>query len=251
MEIRGKVALVTGASSGIGRATAVALAREGAKVVVADVDEPGGAETVRLVREVGSEATFIKADVSTAAGVDALFGAAEKAFGGLDIVHNNAGIMTGGAPGWPEVGNEKIALVVGVNAAGVMMGTRAGIHALRRRGGGAIVNTASVAALAPMPNDPIYAATKAAVKLFTESLAGLRESDNIRVNTVLPGMVDTPIIAKTGDGKAPAKWLEPAIAVAKMLKPEEIASAVVELIKDETAAGQARVVANQPPGVRS
>ncbi len=247
MEVAGKVALVTGASSGIGRATAFALAEAGAWVAVADIDRAGGQATVRALAEAGGEAAFFEADVSTATGVESLFAAVEAACGGIDIVHNNAGIMTGDTPGWPDAALAKIHLVISVNAAGVMMGTGAGVRALRKRGGGAIVNTASVAALGPMPNDPIYAASKAAVVSFTESCAGLRESENIRVNAVLPGMVDTPIIAKTGDGVTPAEWLQPAIAAATMLQPEDIARAVLALIRDDSKAGVAEVVA-QPAG---
>ena len=245
MEIAGKVALVTGAASGIGRATAVALAREGASVLVADVDEAGGQETVSQITRAGGKASFTKADVASPAGISAMFDAAEQAFGGVDIVHNNAGIMTGGSPNWPDAGNEKVHLVVGVNLGGVIMGTQEAVQRMRKRGGGAVVNTASVAGLQPMGMDPVYAATKAGVILFTQSCAMLKDTENVRVNAVLPGMVDTPIIGKTGDGKAPAKWLEPAIAVTKMLAPEDIADAVVEYIKDDSKAGDTRVVANQ------
>ena len=242
MEISGKVALVTGASSGIGRATAVALAAEGASVAVADIDREGGAATVRAIAEAGGQACFFQGDVSTPDGVRSLFASVEAAYGGIDIVHNNAGIMTGDAPGWPQVSLEKIHLVISVNAAGVMMGTAAAVRALRKRGGGAIVNTASVAALGPMPNDPMYAASKAAVVNFTEACAGLAESENIRVNAVLPGMVDTPIIAKTGDGVTPAEWLRPAIAASTFLQPEEIADVVLDLIRDDSRVGQAQLV---------
>ena len=246
MEISGKVALVTGGSSGIGRATALALANAGAKVAVAGIDPAGGAETVRAIAAADGEALFIQADVSTVPGTEALFAAVVSAYGGVDIVHNNAGIMTGDTPGWPDVSLEKIYQVMNVNAVGVMLGTAAGIRALRRRGGGVIVNTASVAALGPMPNDPIYAASKAAVVNFTESCAGLGESENIRVNAVLPGIVDTPIIAKTGDGTTPAKWLEPALAAATMLQPEDIAEAVLGLIRDDSKAGAAELVTSSP-----
>ncbi len=242
MEISGKVALVTGASSGIGRATAVALAREGAAVAVADIDRAGGEETVRAIAGEGGQASFFHGDVSTPDGVRSLFAAVEAACGGIDIVHNNAGIMTGDAPGWPDVGLDKIHLVVSVNAAGVMMGTGAAVRALRKRGGGAVVNTASVAALGPMPNDPMYAATKAAVVNFTEACAALAETENIRVNAVLPGMVDTPIIGKTGDGVTPAAWLQPAIAATTMLQPEDIADKVLEFIRDDSKAGAAELV---------
>lgn len=255
MDIQGKVALVTGASSGIGRATAVALAAEGAAVAVADIDRAGGEETVRAIAGADGRASFFEADVSTPASVAALFASVEAAFGGVDIVHNNAGIMTGDAPGWPDASIEKIALVVGVNVAGVMMGTRAAVHALRKRGGGAVVNTASVAAFSPMPFDPIYAATKAAVLSFTQSCAMLAETENVRVNAVLPGIVDTPIIAKTGDGVTPAAWLRPALEVAVMLRPEDIAESVLDFVRDDSRAGQAELVASDgtaeglPPGI--
>lgn len=245
MDINGKVALVTGAASGIGRATALALAQKGARVAVADIDEAGGTETVRQISELGGTATFIKADVSTPAGINAMFDAVEAAFGGVDIVHNNAGIMTGATPNWPDTPNEKLHLVVSVNLAGVIMGTREAVARMRKRGGGAVVNTASIAGLNPMPMDPIYAATKAGVILFTKSCAMLNDSEKVRVNAVLPGMVDTPIIAKTGDGQKPADWLAPAIAAAKILPPEAIAEAVVEYITDDSLAGDTRVVAAQ------
>ncbi len=245
MEINGKVAIVTGGGSGIGRATALMLAGEGAKVVVADVDDAGGASTVVSITAAGGSATFIHADVSDPAGVEGLFSAAEALYGGIDIVHNNAGIMTGGSPNWPDASNAKIASVIGVNVAGVMMGTREAVKYMRKRGGGAVVNTASVAALGPMPMDPIYAATKAAVVLFTKSCAMLKDTENVRVNAVLPGMVDTAIIAKTGDGTTPAQWLAPALAVTKMLQPEDIARQVLAFIRDDAAAGQDVVVANQ------
>ncbi|MFN0096005.1 MAG: SDR family NAD(P)-dependent oxidoreductase [Dehalococcoidia bacterium] len=245
MEIRGKVAVVTGGGSGIGRSTAKALAAEGAQVVVADVDDAGGQATVAAIRSAGGAATYVHADVSDPAGIEGLFSAAEAIYGGIDIVHNNAGIMTGGNPNWPDVSNQKVALVIGVNVAGVIMGTREAVKYMRKRGGGAVVNTASVAGLAPMPMDPIYAATKAAVILFTKGCAMLKDTENVRVNAVLPGMVDTAIIAKTGDGQTPAKWLEPAIAVTTMLQPEDIAAQVLAFIKDDSAVGQDVVVTNQ------
>src|SRR5688572_26901747 len=132
MEISGRVALVTGAASGIGRASAHALAAAGAAVVVVDVDAAGGAETVRLIEEAGGRAIFVEADVASPSGIRAMYLAAERAFGGVDIVHNNAGLVSGGVPGWPETPLERIAEVVTTNLGGVIMGTRAAVDALRR-----------------------------------------------------------------------------------------------------------------------
>ena len=239
MDIEGKSALVTGGGSGIGRAISLALGNAGASVVVADVDQNGGKETVHQIEDAGGSAIFLKGDVSSPDGVRLMFEAA----GSLDIVCNNAGIMTGDTPGWPDVSLEKIHLVLSTNSAGVMMGTREAIAVFGDQGG-VIVNTASVAGLAPMPFDPIYAASKAAVINFTQSCAQLYEWKNIRVNAVLPGMVDTPIIAKTGDGVQPAAWLAPAIAATTPLQPEVIADAVLNFITDESKVGEVEVVAN-------
>jgi 3-oxoacyl-[acyl-carrier protein] reductase len=243
MDIDGKVALVTGAASGIGRACARALAAAGARVVVADVDGDGGAETVRLIEDGGGSARFVEADVAEPAGIRALFAAADELFGGVDIVHNNAGIVSG-EPIWPEMPLERLKLIVDVNLAAVCMGTQAGITALRPRGGGAIVNTASIAALRPMPSDPVYGATKAGVVQLTQSCAPLAQ-EGIRVNAVLPGITDTPILAKTGDGSRPAAWLEPVLPKVRMVRPEEIAAVVIELVADDGLAGEIRVVTHQ------
>jgi NAD(P)-dependent dehydrogenase (short-subunit alcohol dehydrogenase family) len=246
MDIAGKVALVTGAATGIGRATAVALAREGASVAVVDRDLAGARATVELIEAAGGRALAVQADVSRPDDIRAMFAAAEDAFGGVDIVHNNAGLICG-EPVWPDSDLDRIMAVIAVNLGGVAMGTAAGVHALRRRGGGVIVNTASVAALAPMPTDPVYSATKAGVVRVTESCAGLA-AEGIRVNAVLPGMVDTDMTHKhTGDGTRPAKWLEPIIAATTLLSADDIAAAVLDLVRDESAVAVARVVANQRP----
>ena len=243
MQIEGKVALVTGAASGIGRASALALARHGASVVVADIDLTGAEQTASEIKALGGSAVATAADVASPAGVRAMFGAAADAYGGVDIVHNNAGLICG-EPLWPDVSLEKMIAVIGVNLGGVAMGTQEGIRALRARGGGVIVNTASVAALAPMPSDPVYSATKAAVVRITESCAGFA-AEGIRVNAVLPGMVDTDMTMKhTGDGTQPAEWLKPIIAATAMLTPDDIAAAVIDLIRDDTAVAQARIVSN-------
>ena len=125
---------------------------------------------MRRIGAAGGVTRFIRGDVSTLSGTSALFEEAEAAFGGLDIVHNNAAIMSG-APPWPEIAPETIARVIATNAGGVLIGTRRAIDALRRRNGGVIINTASTAGLGTLPFDPIYSATKAAVINFTQSCA--------------------------------------------------------------------------------
>lgn len=245
MDIRGKHALVTGAGAGIGRATVIALAKKGAKVVAADLNEAGVKETAAIAAaEVpGADVVPVKADVSTPAGIRDMFAAATAAFGGLDIVHNNAGLICG-EPIWPDASLEKISATIAVNLGGVAMGTQEGIKALRQRGGGVIVNTASVAALQAMPTDPVYSATKVGVVRIVESCAGFA-AEGIRVNAVLPGMVDTDMTNKhTGDGTRPAAWLAPVIAATVMLQPEDIAAGVIELIEDDSAVAQSKIVGN-------
>jgi NAD(P)-dependent dehydrogenase (short-subunit alcohol dehydrogenase family) len=141
----------------------------------------------------------------------------------------------------------RIQQVVGVNVLGVLVGTRVAVEVMRAQGGGAIVNTASVAGLAPVPNDAVYAATKAAVIMFTRSCAPLAASHQVRVNAVLPGLVDTSMIAKTGDGERPARWLEPVVRGGIELKAAHVAAAVIALVEDDHAAGETVIVRDAPP----
>jgi NAD(P)-dependent dehydrogenase (short-subunit alcohol dehydrogenase family) len=242
MKLDGKVAVVTGGASGIGRATAEALARRGARaVVVADVDLELGQEAAVALKALGTEARFIATDVSDPTQLRAMLEEVASSSGGLDILHNNAGLVSGNPP-WPATSVERIQQVVGVNVLGVFAGTRIGLDLIDR--GGTIINTASVAGLAPMPPDAVYAATKAAIISFTQSCAALHESTGIRVNAVLPGIVDTPMIAKTGDGLNAAEWLVPLLEVGEIaLKPEHIAASVVGLIEDDSRNGEVLVVA--------
>ena len=240
MDLHGKVALVTGAASGIGRATACALARDGVSVVVVDLDAVGARTTVDEIRHSGGSAIAVQADVSLPGDIRRMFLEARNAYDGVDIVHNNAGLVSG-EPLWPDGSLERTALLVSVNLAGVAMGTQQGIIELRRRGGGVIVNTASVAGLGPLPYDPVYAATKAGVIRLVESCAALA-AEGIRVNAVLPGMVDTAMVNHTGDGTRPADWLVPVLASTRLLTADEVAAIVLELVRDDTAAGQCRVV---------
>ena len=239
MDISGAIALVTGGSSGIGRATCKALAAEGARVAVVDIDEVGGKETVECIRADGGEAQFVRGDVSTPSGVEDLFATVVSEVGTPRIVFNNAGIMTADTPGWPEASLERVHLVTSINASGVIMGTRQAVEVMRENGG-VVINTASTAALAPLPRDPVYAGTKALVAHFTRSCAELAQSHGVRVNAVLPGVTQTPILAKSGDGTTPAEWLGPLLAEADIIEPEVVARCVLGLVRDDEAAGICR-----------
>lgn len=248
MDIKGKIALVTGAGSGIGRATALRLAQEGASVVIADIDEAGGQETVRQVEAVGGRAAFVRADVTNEADVRAMVAFAEETFGGLDILHNNAGIGSG-RPRFPEGEPERWARVLEVNLRGVILGTQFAIAAMRKRGGGVIINTASMAGIGyGFPPDPVYAASKGGVVLFTASLAPLKEEMNIRVNCVCPGVVDTPMVQRAlDDAPEEERRAREQMRLFPLLKPEEIADAVVEFIRDDSLAGRALWIRNGRP----
>jgi NAD(P)-dependent dehydrogenase (short-subunit alcohol dehydrogenase family) len=247
MEIKGKNALITGSAAGIGQATAFALADAGAAgIALADLDEKGLLDTANVIEQKGSRAIVEKVDVTDPEALTAFFERAESELGGLDIIHNNAGTICG-EPVWPETSLDKIKLVVSVNLLGVMYGTRIAVDALQRRGGGVIINTASTASLGPMPADPMYSGTKTAVVNLVQASAGLAASHNIRVNAILPGMVQTQFIGRTGDGKNPAAWLATALAQTTMLTPDQIAEGIMTLIQDDERAGECLIVDN-PPG---
>lgn len=240
MELQGKVAVVTGGGSGIGQATAIQLAQKGAAVLVADIRRSGAEETVAYITAAKGRASACVADVSQPEAIEAMLAEAERQFGGIDILFNNAGITTTG--GYPEADLAVWQKVVDVNLRAVMLGTQLVLPRLRKRGGGVVVQTASMAAFVGFPPDPIYAATKAGVVFLTHSLAYLA-SEGIRVNCVCPGLVDTPLLRQSTGGEEPP-WLKSV----KMLQPDDIADAVLSMILDDSIAGRAMQVL---PGVRT
>ena len=230
MDIRDRIAVVTGAASGIGRAMTLALAGEGARVVVADLDRDGGAETVRMVAEAGGEADFFLVDVTHDVDVAGLIHFARTRFRGMHVLCNNAGV--GEAPNELFAPGDAWRRIVAINLTAVILGTRLGVLAMREEGGGVIVNTASMGGLLPMPTAPVYAATKAGVVNFTRSLAYLKDEANIRVNAICPSFVETPLLHRFETPEMAARFAEIGV-----VRPELVAEGVLELVRDDTRAG--------------
>jgi 3-oxoacyl-[acyl-carrier protein] reductase len=232
MDTADKVALVTGAGSGIGRATALRLAAEGAAVVVDDIDEDAGGETVRMLEEGAHRAAFVRTDVADEGEVQAMIAFAEKTFGGLDILVNNAGVYIE-PPYFPEAQVSRWSRIIDVYLRATMLCMHYGIEAMRRRGGGAVVNISSGAGIGLRPHgSPEYAAAKAGVWRLTAALGDLAERINVRVNCICPGWVNTPASQRTLAQTARDEW------PATMVQAEEIADAVVGLVRDDTLAGR-------------
>jgi NAD(P)-dependent dehydrogenase (short-subunit alcohol dehydrogenase family) len=238
VELEEKVALVTGAGAGIGRAAALRLAREGAAVVVADVDENAGSTPVREIRSQGGRAAFVFADVASEADVSRMVTFAEVEFGGLDMLVNNAGGVE--EPYYPEGDPEHWGRAIDLNLRGTMLGIHFGVRAMKKRGGGAIVNVSSMGGIGFQPYDkPEYGAAKAGVVRLTASLATLEESSGVRVNCICPGWVDTPASRSGRAQMTPRERKE--LVPPVLLEPEEIAGAVVMFVEDESMAGRVMI----------
>ena len=225
----GKVALVTGAGGGIGRATARAFAREGAKVVVADLPGPGGDETVALIEKAGGTARFIAADVADEAAVAALVEGTVAAFGRLDLAFNNAGVNFDGDV-WDDV--DAFDRTIAINLSGVASCIRHEVRQMKKQGGGgAIVNIASINGLVGSPQ-PGYVGSKHGVVGLTRSAALAFAKDGIRVNAVCPGVVRTAMTEKFDSQPQIKAIIEQMTPLGRFAQPEEIASAVVWLCSD-------------------
>jgi NAD(P)-dependent dehydrogenase (short-subunit alcohol dehydrogenase family) len=235
VEIRGKVALITGAgANGTGRALARALGGRGALVAVNDIDESGGAETVRLVEAAGGKAAFVRADMTQEEEIQAAIAFAVSTFGGLDILANNAGGTP--RPHFPDAPVEHWSRTLDLNLRGPMLAIQHALPEMRRRGAGAIVNISSVAGIGWKPHSsPEYSAAKAGLARLTATLAPLAERDGIRVNCIVPNWIGTDEVLAEVEAMTPEERAE----VPEVLTtPEEIAGLAVDLIEDESLAGR-------------
>ena len=230
----GKVAIVTGGGSGLGRASAIALAREGAAVIVGDVDDAGGNETVAQITNDGGRATYTHCDVARAADCEALIETARQQHGALHVLHNNAGVAWPGRDGFaPNMKPDDWDAIIAINLSGTFYCCHYAVPLMAESGGGSIINTASSMAHLPLGAVDAYAASKGGVALLTKSMAPSAGRLGIRVNAISPGYVDTPMnamiwatdIIKDGFALGHASGLQ---------QPDEIAAVVVFLACDES-----------------
>jgi len=229
--LKGKVAIVTGGGSGIGEGIARVFAREGARVVVADVDSTAGEAVSNAIRAEGGHALFVKVDVRLEAEVKVLVDRAVATYGGLDVLVNNAGVGIGKTA--EETSEEEWDRILDINAKGTFLATKYSVPHLRARGGGSIINIGSLFALRGGPSYAAYHASKGAVRQLTKSTALALASDQIRVNALHPGLIRTP--ASTRDANAQAFAAASMGPMQRWGEPEEIAHGCVFLASDEAS----------------
>ena len=236
MRLEGKVAVITGAGGGVGRASAVRFAQEGASIVAADVIDDLNEETVAKVADAGGNAIAIHADVTDGSQVDEMIAVAEREFGGLDILFNNAGVMLAGDDDAMATSEEIIDRTLAINVKGVILGCKYGIPALRRRGGGSIINTASfVASLGAATPQIAYTASKGAVLSLTRELAVIHARENIRVNAVSPGPLRTELLMSFLDTEEKRERRLIHVPMGRFGESAEIAQAALFLASDEAS----------------
>ncbi|MFC1942184.1 SDR family oxidoreductase [Chloroflexota bacterium] len=237
MKLLNKVAIITGAASGIGRATAILFAKEGAKIVVADIDDSGGEETVSIIKANGGEAVFVHTDVSEAADTERLVKTAVSTFGKLDILHNNAGKPIRSQP-TVNVSAEEWDSVYAVNVKSIFLGIKYAVPEMMK-GGGVIINTASISGMRPRPLSAAYTSSKAAAIALTKTLALELAGYNIRVNVINPVAADTamlPLLGPEGkDTEETKKAITASIPLGRLAQPEDVAYAALYLASDEAS----------------
>ena len=238
--LEGKVAVITGAASGQGRAAARLFAKEGARVVVADLNDEGAQEVVRDITDSGGEAATARVDVSREAEVEDMIRQAVEEFGRLDVLFNNAGV------GYSASDRMKMASVVetpekdwdailAINLKGVAMGCKHAIPIMEEQGGGAIVNNASINALVGLPGADAYTAAKGGIVSLTRVLAVDWGPKNIRINCICPGGVETPMIAPVLSDEQVLSLMRESTPLGRLARPEEIAQVALFLASDEAS----------------
>ena len=236
MRLQNKVAIITGGSSGIGKASALLFAREGAKVVVADIADETGQKTVKEIKREGGDAAFFHADVSKIADCEAMVAFAEKQYGKLHILFNNAGIMHSNDGDAISTDEAIFDLTYQINIKGVFFGCKFGIPAIKRAGGGSIINTASfVAHLGAATPQIAYTASKGAVLSMTRELAIIHARDNIRINALCPGPLRTELLMKFLNTEEKKQRRLVHIPMGRFGEAEEMAKAALYLASDESS----------------
>ena len=231
----GKVALITGGGSGIGRATAIKFAELGASVVIGNRNEQTGGETVDLIQKAGGKASFFRTDVTKLENVQNLVEYAANTYGRLDIAFNNAGVEDPQAM-TPEQSEDTFDLVMNVNVKGVWYSMKSEIEQMLATGGGAIVNTASIAGVIGFPGHALYTASKHAVLGLTKTAALEYAQQGIRINAVCPGAIETRMMQDFTQGDNDTiEYIKSLHPIGRLGKPEEIANAVVWLCSDEAS----------------
>jgi NAD(P)-dependent dehydrogenase (short-subunit alcohol dehydrogenase family) len=245
MRLEGKLAVITGAATGIGQATARLFVNEGARVVIADINETDGRRTVDELGA-GAAASFLRVDVSRVAEMEALMNDAADAMGGIDVIVNNAGVQRSGAV--TEFDESDWDALMRVNPKSCFFGAKYGVPHLRRRGGGSIVNTASIAGLKGGPGMTAYSASKGAIVAFTKALAAELAADGIRVNSVCPGWIDTPFnqpaIDFMGGREKQQALVRASVPLGLQGTPEQVAPGIAFLASDSSSyiTGQTLVI---------
>jgi NAD(P)-dependent dehydrogenase (short-subunit alcohol dehydrogenase family) len=236
MKLQGKVAIVTGAASGIGRASAIAFAREGARVVAVDIDRPKGEETAAMIAALGGETFFAHADVANEEDVKRFVQEALALWGKIDILFNNAGVVL--VKPLEEMTGDEWDRVMSINVKAAFFAIKHVVPHMRRGGGGAILNTGSIASFTGQLGTPVYSASKGAIALLTKSLALDYGRDRIRVNCICPGITDTQMLREHlghgPEGEARIRSRLSRVPSGEILTPEDVARAALYLVSDDS-----------------